>query len=122
MADDFLVDALYNILHNSVKHSKTYKAKVNIRAENDEGRGKVTIHISDYGPGIEDRQKEAILGRLVHGQKSSSGMGLTLVRRIIEGYNGEIFIEDRVKDKPEKGVSIVISLSSQSGESIFTSS
>jgi PAS domain S-box-containing protein len=110
MADDFLMDALYNILHNSVKHSKTFKAKVDVKARSLEKQGVVRIQITDHGPGIEESRKEAILGRLVQGQKSSSGMGLTLVRRIIERYGGEIIIKDRVKGRHERGVMIVITL------------
>jgi signal transduction histidine kinase len=56
----------------------------------------VTVRVADNGPGIPDAQKESVFGKAEKGLESSgTGIGLYLVREIVTGYGGEIWIEDR---------------------------
>jgi signal transduction histidine kinase len=38
------------------------------------------------------------------------GLGLSLVKKIVESYNGDIWVEDRVKGDHEQGSNFVVLL------------
>ncbi len=109
LADEFLVDVFYNLLHNSVRLDRASVVRINLKA-NLKKRGFVTVGFEDYGPGIDDSRKEAILSRTGVKGKRVAGLGLTLVRRIIDRYDGEIWVEDRVKGDRHKGVRFVFTI------------
>ncbi|MHA2143541.1 MAG: ATP-binding protein, partial [Candidatus Thorarchaeota archaeon] len=54
--------------------------------------------------------KKAILTRFADRDKRGSGLGLTLVRRIMTRYGGRIWVEDRVRGDYEQGTSMVMML------------
>jgi len=85
----------------------------------DENSGKIAIHFIDEGIGIDEDQKEDILGPFVRGieaddealllsardnigtsgvgeQFSGLGIGLAIVKRVVDLYNGEISISSKV--------------------------
>jgi signal transduction histidine kinase len=68
--------------------------------------------VEDNGPGIPDSRKSAIfertLGRL--GKYTGKGLGLTLVKTLIDDYNGRIWVEDRITGESSKGCRFVILL------------
>lgn len=105
-ADEFLFDAIYNLLHNSVKHSPNKIVAVDVKIDRNDDF--VVIKIEDRGPGLDDDSKKALLNRLESGIKAGTGIGLTLVKRIIERYNGKIVIEDRVQGDHSKGVCFLL--------------
>ena len=105
-ADEFLVDAIFNVLHNSMKHDDSEVVQIEIRAK--ESGNFVQIQINDRGPGIEEDAKQKLLNRLDTGIKAGSGMGMTLVKRIMERYNGKIEIKDRVLGDHKQGACIVL--------------
>ncbi len=102
-ADEFLVDVIFNILHNSMKYDNNEIVQVEIEVE--ERGDYVVIQVNDRGPGIEENVKRALLSRLETGIKVGSGMGLTLVKRIVERYNGKIEIADRIQGSHTQGTS-----------------
>ncbi|UCE10301.1 MAG: PAS domain S-box protein [Candidatus Thorarchaeota archaeon] len=112
MADEFLVDVFYNLLHNSVRLDNGSPVVVEIRASNPDERGLITIEVEDRGPGIRDALKESVFARIGEEERRGRGLGLTLVKQIIERYKGMIAIEDRVKDDYTQGTRFVISLPS----------
>ncbi|MGE5503054.1 MAG: sensor histidine kinase, partial [Actinomycetota bacterium] len=62
--------------------------------------GMVEVRFSDNGPGIEPRYRELVFRvfeRLDHGPgEEGTGIGLAIVRRIVEHGNGSVWIEDTV--------------------------
>ena len=64
----------------------------------------------DNGIGITDERKPQIFIRGYSEETSIHGMGLglSLVKKIIESYNGKIWMEDRVKDDYTKGINCLI--------------
>ncbi|MHA1577367.1 MAG: ATP-binding protein, partial [Candidatus Thorarchaeota archaeon] len=90
MIDEFFVDVLYNLLHNSMKFDANEEVRVDISAGMDERKDYLELRIADYGSGISDEQKDKLFTRLGPTKASGSGIGLTLVKRIIERYGGKI--------------------------------
>lgn len=62
---------------------------------------KLTISIEDNGCGIPKNQLEKIFETNFTSKNTGSGLGLTMVKRMIEEYNGSIFVESEV-DKGSK--------------------
>lgn len=106
-ADDFLPDLFFNLLHNSMKFDKSQRVIVEFEARRVTD-GKVELSFSDHGHGIPDEEKTRILLR-TRGSKGS-GMGLTLVKYLVERYDGIISIHNRVPEKTSEGTRVSISL------------
>lgn len=56
----------------------------------DSSRKYMIIHIRDNGPGIPNKDKDRIFDAFFTRRSQGSGLGLALVRRIIEGHEGSI--------------------------------
>ncbi len=65
------------------------------------------VRIADDGPGIPDAQKEVVFAK---GEKSlgspGSGLGLHLVRTLVDQYGGDV----RIEDNEPTGAVFVVSL------------
>ena len=87
---------LLNLLDNAVKYSPDKKViKVGIKTE----EGFLNISVSDRGTGIERKDRERIFEKFYRSESSQgrkitgSGIGLTLVKEIVEAHGGKIVIE-----------------------------
>ena len=107
VADDFLTDLFFNLLHNSMKSDKKQAVVVELEAKRS-GDGKIEVSLTDHGHGIPDEEKTRVLLRK-RGSKGT-GMGLTLVKYLVERYNGAISIHDRVPGKITEGTTISLTL------------
>jgi signal transduction histidine kinase len=110
MADEFLIDVFYNLLHNAARMDKNDVVVIDVIADDKEGESFLAIRVQDRGPGINDTLKKAILARFGDRERRGSGLGLTLVRRIINRYGGRIWVEDRVEGDYQQGASLVVVL------------
>ncbi len=87
-----LVKELFsNLIENSIVHSGCDKLEVKMKE-----RGKeCVIIVTDDGKGIPDDKKEKIFDRgFKEGEGTGFGLGLFLVKNIIEKYGGEIKVRD----------------------------
>ncbi len=109
LADGFLVDVFYNLLHNSARLDTTSAVKIDIKAKMTH-KNNLTIKVIDYGPGIDDSRKTSLFSGVRTDGRRIAGIGLTLVKRIIERYNGNIDVEDRVKGDYSKGICFVLEI------------
>ena len=68
------------------------------------------MEFKDNGIGISDYRKNNIFERGSRKRYKSKGMGLglSLVRKIIDTYNGDIWVEDRVKGDYKQGSNFVV--------------
>ena len=111
-ANEFLEDVFENILLNAVKHNKSPSVEitVNITREKKNSINYLKIEFLDNGKGINDKRKEIIFKRGFTKEKGVHGMGLglSLVKKIIDIYNGEIWVEDRIKGDYSKGSNFVL--------------
>ncbi len=98
--------ALRSVLVNSMKYVPSRTVDVDIRATVDR-TGACKIEITDNGPGIPDELKSGVFRREEH---PGRGIGLYLVKRIINRYGGRVWIEDRVPGNRARGTRVVIIL------------
>ena len=93
------VEALTNIVKNSIEHS--FKDKnIIINASDEKLYSK--IEIINYGIGINDKDIKHIFDRFYKGENSnedSFGIGLSLAKTIIEKNNGKISVSSKENDK-----------------------
>jgi signal transduction histidine kinase len=114
MANTLLHDVFTNLVSNAIKHSKDNNVNINIILENAKTNGKnyYKVSVEDNGPGIPDDMKGKIFNRLQRGQTQArgTGLGLYLVKSLIDSYHGKVWIEDRIKDDHSKGSRFVVLL------------
>jgi len=63
------------------------------------------VSVSDNGIGIPDSKKAVVFGRF-NGRENTpagSGLGLSIVRAVVEAYQGMVWVEDRVPGDHSKG-------------------
>jgi signal transduction histidine kinase len=95
-----------NLLSNAIKFSAKNPAPAITIGGRREGEH-VRFWVSDNGPGISANQRERAFEpfvRLTPDAAGGSGIGLTIVRRIVEMYGGRIWVE------PSEGPGCTISL------------
>ncbi|MEE6208918.1 MEDS domain-containing protein [Salarchaeum sp. III] len=97
LADDLLSEVFENLLANAVEHNDKETPHVEVAVE--ERAETTTVRIADNGPGVPDDIKDTVFEKGVQGFDSAgTGFGLHLVREIVDGYDGEITVEDRQPD------------------------
>jgi PAS domain S-box-containing protein len=120
LADEFLSDLFFNLLHNAMKFDRPSQVAIEVKATPDPKKRLLKMEFKDHGPGIPDEAKQRIFARLTSRREQrtrTSGIGLTLARGIVERYNGQIWVEDRVAGDPSRGANFVVLLPMASQES-----
>jgi signal transduction histidine kinase len=98
---DRLREALDNVIGNAVKYSPLGGDIAVYAAEE---TGEPVIRVSDSGPGFAPEDTERMFGRFQRlsakptGGESSTGLGLSITKRIIELHAGEISVEPNRSD------------------------
>jgi signal transduction histidine kinase len=110
MANEFLQDVFYNLLHNAVKVTPTEDVEIEVKASLDQEGEFLRMDFVDWGTGMDDKMKKTVLTSLGERVQRISGVGLTLVKQIVDQYGGKISIEDRVPGDHTKGARFVILL------------
>ncbi|MFW9807097.1 MAG: PAS domain S-box protein [Candidatus Thorarchaeota archaeon] len=110
MANDFLQDVFYNLLHNAVKFTISNEVRIDITTNLvDEGEY-LRFDFEDWGQGVDDRLKESLLTGIDDRVHRVSGVGLTLVKQIVNTYSGSIRVENRIEGDYTKGTRFVVKL------------
>ena len=98
---DALKQAIINLLSNAMKFSRNRKEiLLGLRKE----KGSVMIEVKDKGIGIPEDQKDLIFEAFYRvGQKgaediSGTGLGLTVVKEIVEAHHGKILVESKLNE------------------------
>jgi signal transduction histidine kinase len=109
-AESILKEAFVNLIHNAVRlQTKNPWIKIETHTS---GKN-IQIVISDKGPGIPENMKRNLFRRFgMKGERTRTGLGLSIVKALIERYNGSISVSDRIDGDSSQGVKFVISLPS----------
>ena len=112
-ATDLLSVVFSNIVSNAIKHSEgAVNVDVRLGCVVRDGEERVRVEIEDDGPGVPDEKKAAIFDRSLMGltKTVSRGLGLYLVKRLVEDYSGDVWVEDRVDGDSTQGARFVVEL------------
>ncbi len=94
-ANEALSTVIQNILHNAIVHGHDGSEDFRITVEIDEDEGFGIVRISDTGRGIPDEIKDRIFEEgFTTGE--GTGLGLFIVKKIVEMYGGDIEVRDNV--------------------------
>jgi PAS domain S-box-containing protein len=114
LANKLIIDVFENIIFNAIKYNQNENIKISIViSENTiDNEHYWRLEFRDNGMGISDDMKKNLFGSQIKDNKLSKGMGLGLltVKKILDIYNGEIWVEDRILGKPSKGSNFIIRL------------
>jgi signal transduction histidine kinase len=104
-----LEQVLYNLIDNAVKYSGNSK-KIEISVESDDEW--VELCVRDYGVGIPKEEHEKIFQQFYRveqeltGTVKGTGIGLTIVKQIVDAHKGKI----KVESKPGEGSKFCVNL------------
>ncbi len=111
-ANELLFDVFQNILNNAVRYNDNPLPVIFIKIskERQENKNYVKIEFIDNGIGVSDDLKKIIFKKGHEQEKGTKGMGfgLSLVKKVIKSYNGQIWVEDKVKGDHTKGSNFMI--------------
>ncbi len=117
-ANNLLLDVFENILINAVRYNNKsiIEIIIDISKEKRDDKNYIKMEFKDNGVGISDYRKTSIFERGSRKSRYSKGMGLglSLVKKIMEIYNGDIWVEDRVKGDYKQGSNFIILIPSES--------
>jgi len=112
LGNELLVDIFENILINAIKYNENPIVGILIRISKEyrDGNEYIKLEFIDNGMGIIDERKKIIFEGDNREYKGSKGMGLglSLVKKILESYYGYIWVENRVQADYSKGSNFVI--------------
>jgi signal transduction histidine kinase len=95
IAEDLLEEIFINLFSNSVKYTDSAEAKIDVLIKDyfigDTKYWMITI--SDHGKGIPDPMKKELFERF-YSKAKGSGLGLSIVRTLVERYKGKIWTLD----------------------------
>lgn len=93
VAGGMLPSVFANLLSNAVRHNDA--DGVEIVVDVDVGPSDVVVRVADNGPGIPDDQKDHVFEPATkRGDSPGDGLGLSLVKRLVESYGGRVWFED----------------------------
>ncbi|MBV9214926.1 MAG: DUF4118 domain-containing protein [Acidobacteria bacterium] len=99
-----IAEALYNLIDNAAKYSAP-KSTIRISASRSHGGMRFTV--ADEGRGIPPDERERVFEKFYRSDHSAKGfgLGLPIVRGIVEAHLGRVFVDDS-----DKGAKFVIEL------------
>ena len=104
IAEDLLEEIFINLFSNSVKYTDSSEVRIDVLIR-DYFIGEVKywmITVSDYGKGIPDLMKKDLFERF-YSKAMGSGLGLSIVKTLVERYKGKVWVGDRVYEDYTKG-------------------
>jgi signal transduction histidine kinase len=112
-ANPLIKDIFINLLDNTVKHcDDPVRISVDISSAGQNGSTLYRVIVEDNGRGVPDDKKAVIFNRLSRGETKArgTGLGLYIVKTLVEGFGGSVSVEDRVPGDHSKGARFVVML------------
>ena len=108
-----LMQVLDNIISNAVKYSPHHK---NIYIRLKSSSDAVRVEVADEGPGISEDDMKKLFGKFTRlsarptGGEHSTGLGLSIVKKMVEAMNGRVWCESELG----KGATFIVELPASS--------
>ncbi|MEM2925372.1 MAG: ATP-binding protein, partial [Methanocellales archaeon] len=99
-------EVFVNLIGNSIKYSgESVEIAINVEEFIKDDKRYYKVGVEDNGNGVPDELKTRIFKRFERGttKAKGKGLGLYIVKTLIEKYGGEVWVEDRVKGDYTKG-------------------
>lgn len=113
--------ALQNLIENAIKYSKFGgTVTVHLKLDHSEEREYIQIEVSDSGIGIDEAEHQRVFTKFFRGENAArmhtqgSGLGLFIVKNIVQSHNGKIWFESKLN----KGTTFFIRLPLQSDKNV----
>ncbi|OIB58321.1 sensor histidine kinase [Natrialba sp. SSL1] len=105
---DQLRQLFQNLLSNAIEYSGQERPEIRITAERTDSEWQLSIHDSGIGIRAEDQERifEVFQRLHSHEERSGTGIGLALCKRIVERHDGRIWVES----KPGEGATFTFTL------------
>ena len=94
-------EALLNLIANAVQASPAGEC---VLVTTTQDRGGVVVKVADRGDGIGEEQRENVFHPFFSTKKGGTGLGLGIVKKIVEAHGGEVFFSPNGK----KGVTFTV--------------
>ena len=137
--EEILADAarikqiLFNLVGNAVKYTRNGGVRLEFAGDTDsDGRSRLVVTVRDTGPGISEADQATLFDQFERGaaerdgREEGAGLGLAMVKRLVEAMQGEIGIESRLGEGSVFWVSLPLPVRSGptskkplAGETIF---
>lgn len=110
-----LAQVVDNLLSNAVKYSPQSKS-VFVRLLKRDSR--VRLEIQDEGHGITPEEIDKLFGKFVRlsarptGGEDSTGLGLSIVKKLVEAMNGKVWCESHTESDTNTGATFIVELPS----------
>ena len=113
--DELLIDVFDNMINNAIKYHDPEQeviVEIDVSKFREDDTSYVKLEVIDRGMGIPDDLKEKLFkkSRNTDISRRGMGMGLSLVKTIVDKYGGKIKIKDRIEGDYEKGSNFVLLL------------
>ncbi len=116
-ANELLVNVFENIIMNAVKYNDNALVEISIKISSESLKDidYVKIEFLDNGIGVPEENKKQIFQEGNASLKGGKGLGfgLTLVKKILESYQGKVLVEDRVYRDPSQGSNFIVLIPKQ---------
>lgn len=93
-----------NILKNAVEAAPAGTGRVGIRVDGEDGI--VRVSVSDDGPGMDPEEREKVFQPFFTTKAQGVGLGMSIVKRLIEMHGGEV----RIESETGRGTMVSVSL------------
>jgi signal transduction histidine kinase len=110
LANALLTDVFLNLFTNSVQYSEDEKSIiVDFAHVTSEGREVWQVSITDRGSGIEPELKPKLFQRYMSGAHRT-GLGLSVVKALVDIFAGQIEVRDRIEGDHSKGTVFILTI------------
>ncbi len=102
-----LTEIADNLINNAIKYSQKNK---NIIITIKERNSHAVLEVCDEGPGLSEEDKKNLFQRFTRlsaqptGEESTAGLGLSIVKTLVEAHHGKVWAQSDGKDKGSKFV------------------
>lgn len=113
MGNKYLPEAFSHLVENAIKHSRgPLSININISKVLEASQPYYEVTFEDTGPGIADERKKYLFMDLAIEKIRTRrlGLGLQLVKAVVESAHGKIWVEDRIPGEYGKGSKFIILL------------